>query len=127
MWFGDVWVCAGQSNMMITMDYIMNATEEIAASRDYTNIKMAKAYQATSPEPQDDLIGGIWPGWYTTADSGRLDLGGHLDCFRCHIKQIFTVGKAIRSTCGREKIPRTFQPILDFDKITVPWLLMLLV
>ena len=61
--------------MMITMDYIMNATEEIAASRDYTNIKMLKVFQETSPDPLDDLEGGTWPGWYTTADSGRLDLG----------------------------------------------------
>ena len=62
---------------MITMDYIMNATEEIAASRNYTNIKMLKVLQETSPNPEDDLIGGTWPGWYTTADSGRLDLGWH--------------------------------------------------
>ena len=63
--------------MMITMDYIMNATEEIAASRDYTNIKMLKVFQETADDPLDDLEGGTWPGWYTTADSGRLDLVKH--------------------------------------------------
>ena len=73
------------------MDYIMNATEEIAASRDYTNIKMLKVFQETADDPLDDLEGGTWPGWYTTADSGRLDLVWHLKHGICSINVKTTI------------------------------------
>ena len=72
--FGDVWVCSGQSNMMRTMDLIINATEEIAASVNYTNIRMLKVLQNTSSEPEDDIMR-TWPEWYTTTDDDRLAQG----------------------------------------------------
>merc|ERR1712241_1028112 len=38
--FGDLWFCSGQSNMNWPMSDIFNATEEVASSASYTNIRM---------------------------------------------------------------------------------------
>lgn len=90
--FGDIWVCSGQSNMVRDMGFIINATEEIAASINYTNIRMLQVLEATSADPEDDLINGTWPGWYTTTDSGKLDEGWQLvniQLFYCTIYLVF--------------------------------------
>ena len=63
--FGDVWICSGQSNMEWNMNSIFNATEEIADSASYTNIRMYKANLFTSEVEEDDLVGGGWGGWYS--------------------------------------------------------------
>ena len=38
--YGDVFICAGQSNMLKTVSYVMNATAEIAAAVNYPNIRL---------------------------------------------------------------------------------------
>ena len=70
--FGDVWVCSGQSNMEWSMNNIFNATEEIADSATYTNIRMYKANLFTSEVEEDDLVGGGWGGWYSPDDPNYL-------------------------------------------------------
>ncbi|XP_065346666.1 sialate O-acetylesterase-like [Cloeon dipterum] len=39
-WFGDVWVCSGQSNMEMTINQIYNATEETNTAITYQNIRL---------------------------------------------------------------------------------------
>ena len=70
--FGDVWICSGQSNMVWPMYAIYNATEEIAYSASYTNIRMYQANLETSQNEEDDLIGGGWGGWYTADETTKL-------------------------------------------------------
>ena len=70
--FGDVWICSGQSNMEWNMNNIFNATEEIADSATYTNIRMYKANLFTSEVEEDDLVGGGWGGWYSPDDPNYL-------------------------------------------------------
>ena len=54
--FGDVWFCSGQSNMALSMNRIENATEEIAASARYTDIRYSIVKRQAMPEEQDDAI-----------------------------------------------------------------------
>ena len=70
--FGDVWICSGQSNMVWPMYAMYNGTEEIADSASYTNIRMYQANLETSPNEEDDLIGGGWGGWYNAAEASKL-------------------------------------------------------
>ena len=70
--FGDLWICSGQSNMEWNMNNIFNATEEIANSASYTNIRMYKANLFTSEVEEDDLVGGGWGGWYSPDDPNSL-------------------------------------------------------
>ena len=70
--FGDVWICSGQSNMAWPMYAMYNGTEEIADSASYTNIRMYQANLQTSPNEEDDLIGGGWGGWYTPVETSKL-------------------------------------------------------
>ena len=71
--YGDVWFCSGQSNMEWKMASIFNSTEEIAASADYTNIRMYHVGRATADTPQDDINAPEdWDGWYSAADSEKL-------------------------------------------------------
>jgi sialate O-acetylesterase len=71
--FGDVYVCSGQSNMEWSMGQIFNATEEVAASAEYTNIRMYRINYLTSDTEQDDLISEIWDSWSEPTDVGRLN------------------------------------------------------
>ena len=62
--FGDIWFCSGQSNMDREMSSIFNATEEVANSAGYTNIRMFAISEQKSNTEQDDLTGDHWDGWY---------------------------------------------------------------
>ena len=72
--FGDVWFCSGQNNMHMGMQNIFNATEEVANSAGYTNIRMFTANMQDSSEEQDDLIEGArWDSWDTPDLASRLN------------------------------------------------------
>jgi len=71
--FGDLWFCSGQSNMDWTMANIFNATEEVANSASYTNIRMFAVSTQQSDVEENDLIGGHWDGWYTPDDASKLN------------------------------------------------------
>ena len=72
--FGDVWFCSGQNNMHMGMQNIFNATEEVANSASYTNIRMVTANMQDSSEEQDDLIEGArWDSWDTPDLANRLN------------------------------------------------------
>ncbi|XP_070189718.1 sialate O-acetylesterase-like isoform X2 [Littorina saxatilis] len=53
--FGDVWVCSGQSNMQFSTDQIYNASQELNASSQYTDIRLFTVAMRTSTTPLYDL------------------------------------------------------------------------
>ncbi|XP_065890232.1 sialate O-acetylesterase-like isoform X1 [Dysidea avara] len=55
--FGDVWMCSGQSNMQFTVPSVFNASAEIAASSNYTEIRVFTASKKQSVKPEIDLLG----------------------------------------------------------------------
>ncbi|KAF4532326.1 hypothetical protein B566_EDAN003629 [Ephemera danica] len=61
VYFGDVWVCSGQSNMEMQLREIFNATEEIEIAATYTNIRILKLSQITSDVELDELNGTAIP------------------------------------------------------------------
>ena len=72
--FGDLWFCSGQSNMNWPMQSIFNATEEVANSATYTNIRFFIVADQESTEEEDDLIGGgKWDEWNTPDVASRLN------------------------------------------------------
>ena len=54
--FGDVWVCAGQSNMGWVLGGSENRTEEVEDAQTYTNIRFYHLDAVAASEPQDDLV-----------------------------------------------------------------------
>jgi len=63
VYFGDVWLCSGQSNMVMNTFMIYNATEEIEDSINYPEIRIFAVKMNTSIDPLDDvksLIPGQW-------------------------------------------------------------------
>ena len=71
--YGDVWFCSGQSNMERTMNSIFNATEEVAMSASYNNIKMFKVGKQVSDTPTDQIPSNSWDSWVDASDSDMLD------------------------------------------------------
>jgi sialate O-acetylesterase len=55
--FGDVWICAGQSNMELTVSMIYNGTEEIANAGNYPKIRVFTAGLKASSSPIEELNG----------------------------------------------------------------------
>jgi len=53
--FGDVFLCSGQSNMAFSVNLAFNATEEIADSVNYPNIRMFTAENVIGSTPQQDV------------------------------------------------------------------------
>ena len=70
--YGDVWFCSGQSNMERSMSSIFNATEEIAMSTSYTNIKLFTVGRQTSDTPMDQIPSNSWDRWVDASDSDKL-------------------------------------------------------
>lgn len=55
VWFGDVWVCSGQSNMEYAIYGLTNATEEYQDAANYQHIRLFKVAHNISTVPLDDL------------------------------------------------------------------------
>ncbi|XP_033119694.1 sialate O-acetylesterase-like isoform X1 [Anneissia japonica] len=53
--FGDVWICSGQSNMELTVPLVINATEELARSYEYPEIRIFSVKKDVSNVPLDDI------------------------------------------------------------------------
>ncbi|KAK2182434.1 hypothetical protein NP493_354g03011 [Ridgeia piscesae] len=53
--FGDVWLCGGQSNMQFGLEYIFNASEELASAKNYPHIRLFDTKMIASPVPLADL------------------------------------------------------------------------
>lgn len=59
IYFGDVWLCSGQSNMEWTLNNTYDAEREIANAND-SLIRHFKVPHANADMPQDELPGGTW-------------------------------------------------------------------
>jgi sialate O-acetylesterase len=55
--FGDVWICSGQSNMQMTLNFTFNGTEEIANAVKYPKIRVFTASTEGSATPIEELLG----------------------------------------------------------------------
>ncbi|XP_069764732.1 sialate O-acetylesterase isoform X2 [Narcine bancroftii] len=55
VYFGDVWVCGGQSNMEMTVLQVINAREELSLASHYPYIRLFQAGLKESFEEQNDL------------------------------------------------------------------------
>ncbi|XP_060078693.1 sialate O-acetylesterase-like [Ylistrum balloti] len=53
--FGDVWLCAGQSNMQFTVNMSYNASDQVDDVANYTDIRLFTAQEATSRVALRDL------------------------------------------------------------------------
>ncbi|KAL5010828.1 hypothetical protein ScPMuIL_013133 [Solemya velum] len=56
VWFGDVWICSGQSNMQFTLDMGFNASTELEESSNYPLIRVFTVKETQSTTPQFDLL-----------------------------------------------------------------------
>jgi sialate O-acetylesterase len=54
--FGDVWICAGQSNMSFQVSRMYNATEEIANAGKFPKVRLFTATRKLSDTPQEELL-----------------------------------------------------------------------
>uniref|UniRef100_A0A8D0BS21 Sialic acid acetylesterase n=1 Tax=Salvator merianae TaxID=96440 RepID=A0A8D0BS21_SALMN len=57
VYFGDVWLCSGQSNMEMTVSQIFNATEELKNASDFPLVRVFAAAHVESVEELQDLAG----------------------------------------------------------------------
>ncbi|XP_020667217.3 sialate O-acetylesterase [Pogona vitticeps] len=57
VYFGDVWLCSGQSNMEMTVSQIFNASEELAAASQYPLVRVFAPALVESETELEDLAG----------------------------------------------------------------------
>ncbi|KFU85523.1 Sialate O-acetylesterase, partial [Chaetura pelagica] len=55
IYFGDVWLCSGQSNMAMTVLQIVNYSQELAAAAHYPHVRLFTAAPARSDQELEDL------------------------------------------------------------------------
>ncbi len=56
VFFGDVWICSGQSNMEIPVSYIFNASIEIENAGKYPKIRLFTTSHEQSAVPKEELL-----------------------------------------------------------------------
>ena len=54
--FGDVWLCSGQSNMVVTVSWMYNGSEEIANAGKYPKIRLFTVEPVPSAMPLEELL-----------------------------------------------------------------------
>ena len=54
---GEVWLCSGQSNMVMAVSQCNNAEQEISDAKNYPEIRHYKVDLKASPEPLTDTVG----------------------------------------------------------------------
>ncbi|XP_052082140.1 sialate O-acetylesterase-like [Mytilus californianus] len=64
VWFGDVWLCSGQSNMAFIVGQLANATDEVSDTSSHQDIRLFKAKPHLSTTPLTEFtrtsIGEQW-------------------------------------------------------------------
>ncbi|XP_062450574.1 sialate O-acetylesterase isoform X2 [Rhea pennata] len=56
IYFGDVWLCSGQSNMAMTVLQVVNASKELAAAARYPYVRVFATAPARSDTELEDLV-----------------------------------------------------------------------
>jgi sialate O-acetylesterase len=59
VWVGDVWLCAGQSNMAHGLDECENGEKDMAAA-DHPQLRMFRVRESIADAPRDDAAGAAW-------------------------------------------------------------------
>jgi sialate O-acetylesterase len=62
---GEVWLCAGQSNMRLPVDFADDSDLELAHS-DYPNLRLISVVSNRVEKPQSEFIGSWQPSWPST-------------------------------------------------------------
>lgn len=55
VFFGEVWLCSGQSNMEWSMKKILNSNSEIEQAKNYPNLRLFTVTHQSSPTPLQDF------------------------------------------------------------------------
>ena len=61
--FGDVWLCGGQSNMVLGMNSIYNASQEMEIAKSYRNIRFTRVNTGSNEIPDDNMDISLAHGW----------------------------------------------------------------
>ncbi|NXX74426.1 SIAE acetylesterase, partial [Urocolius indicus] len=69
VYFGDVWLCSGQSNMAMTVLQVANASQELAAARRYPHVRLFAAAPAQAQVELEDLQRVLLPWSVPTAEN----------------------------------------------------------
>ncbi|KAM6295715.1 sialate O-acetylesterase [Aegotheles albertisi] len=69
IYFGDVWLCSGQSNMAMTVLQVANASQELAAAARYPHVRLFAAARSLSHQELEDLEGIDLPWSIPTAEN----------------------------------------------------------
>nr|XP_032834820.1 sialate O-acetylesterase-like isoform X1 [Petromyzon marinus] len=73
IWFGEVWLCGGQSNMQMTVQQVVNASWELAQAVNFPLVRLFAVSLNTSLQPLDDFSSVALPWSLPTA--ARLGMG----------------------------------------------------
>jgi len=79
VWFGDVFVCSGQSNMDWPISISSNPQLEVEESLKYPNVRVFKVAIHQGPEELEDFRDGVTSGWH--APSRNVSPGFSAVCF----------------------------------------------
>jgi hypothetical protein len=128
--YGNVLLCSGQSNMVFTVEGMLNATAEIAAAN-HPNIRLFKVALANSSTPMWD-VNGTWeicspqtvPSFsavcYMTA---RFTMDMHWKNLPIGLIQSAWGGTPIQAWMSPEALkpcPNSLEPLSNFDDVTGP-------
>ncbi|XP_078740343.1 sialate O-acetylesterase-like [Lampetra fluviatilis] len=75
VWFGEVWLCGGQSNMQMTVKQVVNASWELNQAANFSLVRLFAVSLKTSLQPLDDFASVALPWSLPTAD--RLGMGDY--------------------------------------------------
>ncbi|XP_078466533.1 sialate O-acetylesterase-like isoform X2 [Lampetra planeri] len=73
VWFGEVWLCGGQSNMQMTVKQVVNASWELAQAANFSLVRLFAVSLNGSLQPLADFTSVALPWSLPTAD--RLGMG----------------------------------------------------
>ncbi len=117
---GEVWICAGQSNMEQALANVVQGRELAAQAGDYPAIRLFKPPVATATEPLDDYHGARWA-VAATDTAARFSAVGY--CFGLELFQDLKIPvgliQAARSSSGAQAwisaagLREDFQYLLD--------------
>ncbi|MEX0720542.1 MAG: sialate O-acetylesterase [Balneolaceae bacterium] len=89
VYFGDVWLAGGQSNMEWKLEWkVDNWEEEIARSAEFPEIRFFEVPQATSYKPQQKLTGGEWK-------TAHPDNAGNFSAVAWHFAKLNNLEKGV--------------------------------
>uniref|UniRef100_S4RCY6 Sialic acid acetylesterase n=1 Tax=Petromyzon marinus TaxID=7757 RepID=S4RCY6_PETMA len=75
IWFGEVWLCGGQSNMQMTVQQVENASWELAQAANFSLVRLFAVSLNHSLKPLADFTSVALPWSLPTAD--RLGMGDY--------------------------------------------------